>query len=222
MRLVILRQGHRGGLADLAQNAWDLAASQSKGLVRLSFHLWFSNCVCVLNADLTSELDRRRVIFSLFFYAWIRCGQARSVAHGRLVKLGWRVGIGLDGGLWVHIDELVVLGHAVGAADHILGVPFGFFGHFPDAEPTHVIVTASADQDVVEVPETDGAAILELVGLLGVVSVEALHVLLRNISLDSHLVAGANFGNIVLRGAGLVGDWNVVFENLVEGNLSFS
>lgn len=178
VRLVILRQRHRGGLADLAQNARDLAGSQSEGLVGLSFHLWFLNCFCVLNADLASELDGGRVIFSLLLYAWIRCGQTRSIAHGRLVKLGRCVRVSLDLRREVHVNKLVVLSHAVGAPDHVFRVPFCFFGHFANAKAAHVVVTAGANQDVVEIAETDGAAILELVGLLGVVGVEALDVLL--------------------------------------------
>lgn len=74
------------------------------------------------------------------------------------------------------IVQFKIVGHAVGASDHKLGVFLCFLGHSPYAEATDVVFATGTNQDGVVIAQTHRTAVFVDIGLVWVVGVDAFHV----------------------------------------------
>jgi len=84
------------------------------------------------------------------------------------------VGVVLGCVLWIDVIKFELIGHAVHTPDDVVKGGLRFPSHLADAQSADVVVAAVRDEDVVEVTQTNWAAVLVHFVLVGLEVVDEL------------------------------------------------
>lgn len=92
----------------------------------------------------------------------------------------------------VNVIKFEVIICTIGAFDNIIGVFLGSFSHISDAKSADVIFTASTHKNRIEIAQTNGTAVLELIMRSIRQIFDILDILFTDIGPYPHLVSNSN------------------------------